>query len=129
MVDHITGNSTHPPIIIIQADHGSAHTQYTRSLAKGAKASPVVEERLAILNAMLVPARYREKLYPGISPVNTFRLILSEQFGESLELLEDRHFFSLYGAPQQMVEISERLKQEPLDRKRFEASLAGSTPD
>jgi hypothetical protein len=47
---------------------------------------------MAILNAYSVPGG-APALYPSISPVNSFRVILNARFGESLPLLPDRSYF------------------------------------
>ena len=33
-------------------------------------------------------------LYPSISPVNTFRVVLNSYFGENLPLLEDKSYYA-----------------------------------
>ena len=123
LVDDILQKSHTPPIIIIQGDHGSAHIRKKVRTADGRIKLRLPEERLAILNAILVPEQYRHRLYPSISPVNNFRLILSEQFGEPLPLLEDRHLFSWYLKPQHQVDVSRRLQGVRLDRRGFEAAI------
>jgi hypothetical protein len=77
------------PVIVIQSDHGPWST------AGEGSDSPISRwERTAILNTYLVPRELREHLYESISPVNTFRLLLSELFDQPLPLLEDRAMFS-----------------------------------
>jgi len=71
VIKEILANSTTPPIIIIQGDHG------VRDL-----------NRLKILNAYLFPGG-SPQLYPRISPVNTFRVIDNVVFGANYPLLED----------------------------------------
>ena len=66
-----------PPIIIIQGDHGPW--------------VPRPDLRVGILNAYYLP-EHTDSLYPTISPVNTFRLILNEYFGEDYELLADNSY-------------------------------------
>jgi hypothetical protein len=73
----IAGSET-PPIIIIQGDHGW-DPRY----------------RMQILNAYYLPQEGSQKLYPTITPVNTFRLILDTYFGEQLGLLPDKSFYSM----------------------------------
>ena len=50
-----------------------------------------IRERHAILNAYYLPGDGSKKLYPSISPVNTFRVVFSHYFGADLDLLPDRH--------------------------------------
>lgn len=82
IVKQILANSDVPPIIIIQGDHGSSDS--------------VTHNRLKILNAYYLPGRGNANLYPGISPVNTFRIVLNMYFGGNLPLLEDLSYFSAF---------------------------------
>jgi hypothetical protein len=51
------------------------------------------------LNAIRLPGAAPELLYPAMSPVNTFRVILNQYFGTSLGLLPDRSYFSTTSQP------------------------------
>ena len=53
-----------------------------------------LREPFSILNAYLVPDSIRGKLYPEITPVNSFRVVLSSLFGEKLPLLKDSSYYS-----------------------------------
>jgi hypothetical protein len=75
----VIGQSDVPPIIILQGDHGP---WYQPS-----------ETVLTILNAYYLPG-HADTLYPTISPVNSFRIVLNEYFGASLPLLEDVNYNS-----------------------------------
>ena len=75
IVAEILANSTTPPIIIIQGDHG---------FGEG--------DNFPILNAYYLPGIDPEVLYPTISPVNCFRLVFNEYFGSNLILLPDQSF-------------------------------------
>jgi hypothetical protein len=71
----IISKSKNPPIIVLMGDHGlEANNRYTDLLAyyfpKGSG-----------------------KLYPSISPVNSFRLIFNEYFGGNYPLLPDLMYF------------------------------------
>lgn len=78
----IIKNSTNPPIIIIQGDHG-VPLEYIKSGGTGQKPG--------ILNAYYFPdGNDMENLYPTISPVNTFRLIFNLYFGANLDILPDK---------------------------------------
>jgi hypothetical protein len=78
-VDTIFANSDVPPIIVFQGDHGPwLQTK---------------EKRMQILNAYYLPGN-EDKLYPTISPVNTFRLIFNSYFGGNYDMLPDISYFS-----------------------------------
>jgi hypothetical protein len=85
LLDGIIRDSTVSPIIIIQGDHGAIHAPPSR--------------RLNILNAYHLPGAGAAALYDGISPVNTFRLILNQYFGGKFDLRPDVANFSVYSAP------------------------------
>jgi hypothetical protein len=93
MIGGILERSPVPPIIILQGDHGTGHTAFAGG-SKGVSADP--RERLAILNAYLVPPGVRERLYDSISPVNSFRVVLSAQFGDDYPVLPDVNYYSSY---------------------------------
>jgi hypothetical protein len=91
VVERILADSPTPPVIIIQADHG-------HDLASA-------EERMAILNAYYLPDGGQAELYPGISPVNTFRLVFNRYFSGQLALLPDQSYFSNYVAPFEFMQL------------------------
>ena len=78
-VQAILAGSKNPPIIILQSDHGL---------------DP--ENRMAILNAFHFPDDGSSVLYPTITPVNTFRLVLNTYFGQDFQLLPDLSYYSSY---------------------------------
>ena len=87
-VQAIIAQSTNPPIIIIQGDHGLD-----------------TEVRMANLNAYYFPNDGAKVLYPTISPVNTFRLVLNTYFGQNLPLLPDVSYYSSYEDVFQFTEV------------------------
>jgi hypothetical protein len=52
------------------------------------------EERTSILNAILIREPCRTMLYPGITPVNTFRVVFNCYFDAQLPLVEDETYWS-----------------------------------
>ena len=72
LVEQILASSKVPPIIIIQSDHGS--------WIQDKNPLNVYDARSRILNAYYVPDSTRKRLYKSITPVNTFRIILSDLF-------------------------------------------------
>lgn len=91
-------------IIIIQGDHGPGGHLDWESLEKSN-----IKERWGILSAFRVPKEVQSKLYDHISPVNTFRLILSSLYGANLPLLEDAAYFSTWSRPYDFVEVTARV--------------------
>lgn len=99
-VEQILANSKTPPIIIIQGDHGPGAYLHWGSLANS-----IPQERFGMLNAYYFPKQNYGALYPSISPINSFRVVLDEYFGQKFELLPDKHYFSGWGTPFDFIEV------------------------
>lgn len=80
-------NNGKAPIIIVEGDHGGRVGLDWGDLERG---DP--RDFFCILNAYYLPGGRDKGLYPGISPVNTFRVIFNNYFGAGYPLLEDRNF-------------------------------------
>ena len=82
-----------------------------------------LHERMSILNAYYFPGGRYEKLYEGISPVNSFRVVLNTFFGARLELLPDKSFFSTWSDPYKFIDVTDavqaarRTRQVPPTRR------------
>lgn len=110
VIDRLIADSATPPVIIVQADHGSA--TYRRGNVPAEGQTDLIRERMPILNAYLVPDACKKRLYPSISPVNSFRLLFATLFGADLEPLPDRQYFSWYQAPYRFVDVTDMLGAE-----------------
>jgi hypothetical protein len=104
-VRQILAQSSRPPIIVIQADHGLREV-----FTWGDSARSHLLQRHAILYAVhLPPANGRPQpgveLYDSISPVNTFRVILSQYFDTTMALLPDRSYYSLLERPYHFYDV------------------------
>jgi hypothetical protein len=105
LIDRLLEGAPQKPVIVIQADHGPW-------VAGGWSAEEeFLSQRAPILNAYLVPDKIQAKLYPGISPVNSFRLILNGLFGARYPLLPDKTYYSHPEKyPYRFTDVTDRLK-------------------
>jgi hypothetical protein len=78
VIKAIIDRSDNPPIIILQGDHG-----YVGGLGQN-----------RVLNAYFLPNGGKELVYPTITPINSFRLILSNYFGMDYSLIEDKSYYT-----------------------------------
>lgn len=108
-VDKILKRSHLPPVIIIQGDHGSKMRLDQEDADK-----TDVNECFPNLNAFYVPAKVRAKLYDGLTPVNSFRLLFDGLFGDDLKQLPDHSYFSPWSWPFRFTEVTNRIKPAPV---------------
>lgn len=102
LVDEILATSETPPIIILQGDHGpGAHLHW------GSLENTIPSERFGILNAYYFPNEDYDALYPSISPVNSFRVVLNQFFGTDYPLLPDLHYYSFWSFPFDFTEVTD----------------------
>jgi hypothetical protein len=88
-IDGVLAVPDQPPIVILQGDHGpGAYLLWGDIMASD------LTERSAILNAYLLPGVPSDVPYDMISPINSFRMVLSLYFGANLAPLPDCVFFS-----------------------------------
>ena len=100
-VDDVLANSPEPPIIIIQGDHGPGSHLHWESIE-----DTYLPERLSILNAYYFPDGDYSQLYPEITPVNSFRIILSQYFGQDYAPLPDHSYFSTWERPYAFSDVT-----------------------
>lgn len=81
IVESIIKNSSVPPIIILQGDHGPSHSDEAT--------------RMGILNAYYFPDS-QAVLPSNITPVNSFRVLFNTYFGTAFSLLKDMSYYSEY---------------------------------
>jgi hypothetical protein len=102
MVDKILLNSSEPPIIILQSDHGPI-------LGEGSSlANTKLNILLPILNAYYLPNDGKKYLYPTISPVNTFRVIFKHYFNMDINKLSDENYYALLKYPYKYYKVTEK---------------------
>jgi len=103
MIDSILSHSATPPVIVLQADHGpGAYLDWSSA------DNSCIIERTAILNAYLLPEVNEDVLYPEITPVNTFRLVLNTYLGTDYPLLKDSTYMPTWDMPYDFIDVTEK---------------------
>jgi len=100
-INGILENSSNPPIIILQSDHGPG-AYYNSNSAQ----DTCTKERAGILNAYYFPDNDYETLYESISPVNSFRVIFNTLFETNYMLLDDNTYYSTLDFPYEFVDVT-----------------------
>jgi hypothetical protein len=91
LLDEIMTDRERPLIVLIQGDHG---IRSRRPEDRDLPDEQIVRERHAILSAYYFSEGTPDALYPSISPVNSFRVVLNEALDAEYELLPDRCYYS-----------------------------------
>jgi len=105
-IDGILRNSATPPIIIVQGDHGPGSLRSKSMIEEQDDEEMKAWERFSILNAYYFPFGGSSQLYPTITPVNTFRVMLRYYFGGELDLVAPRKIWSDYDHVNRFKEAS-----------------------
>jgi hypothetical protein len=88
-IDTILTESPTPPIILLQADHGSGMLTNL-----GSAAQTCIHERFSPFAAYYLPGMDPMSVPEDISNVNLFRMVLNDYFDARLPLLESRQYFN-----------------------------------
>jgi hypothetical protein len=100
IIDAILEETEGNVFIVLEGDHGLF--EYT---------DPA--DRMKNLSAYYFPDHDYSSLYPSITPVNTFRIILSEYFGQDYPILEDKSYFTATSNDQKFELIPNLCISEP----------------
>jgi hypothetical protein len=103
LVNEILSKSEIPPVIVLQADHGSRNT----FIEGRYPTDDMFREGMRIFNAIYIPNERYDLLYDSITPVNTFRVIFNTCFDMDYELLDDRSYNSFEVEPYRFKDVTE----------------------
>ena len=118
LIDRIIAASERPAVIVLQGDHGPGGRLHHEDVNR----TDVVERSL-ILNAYRVEDEaLRARLSDGITPVNSFRVLLSHFFGDELPLQPDRTFYDKETEPLGFIDVTGRIRRAA--QRRLGLSLA-----
>jgi hypothetical protein len=116
LVQKLKTSSEVPPIIILQADEGPYPVRYLagdRTFRWARATDAELKEKMGILNAYYLPGvdYSNPRLYPSITPVNSFRMVLDLYFGTDLGPLDDRSYvYANYSRPYDFLDVTDRVK-------------------
>ena len=99
-IKNVKTTSELQPIIIIQSDTGSNVGIDWSNISEDR-----MVDRLDIINYYYIPYETNEPINDEISPVNSFRFLLKNFYGEDIEYLDDKYFFSTYEKPYKFTEL------------------------
>ena len=103
MVDQILARSARPPVIVLIGDHGP------RSGMRPDPDASNLPECMSNLTAVLLPGKDAQGLYPQITPVNLFRVVLDDYFNAGLPMLPDKSYYS-YPTPFHLYDVTAAVK-------------------
>lgn len=113
----LAGPAATDPIIVIQSDEGPHPPRYQLdedNFDWTTATDKELGEKFRILNTYYLPGVSHDKLYPSISPVNSFRLIFDLYFGAKMPLLPDRSYvFHDWHHLYDFTDVTKRLRPGP----------------
>jgi len=92
VIDAILRESTTPPVILLQADHGPGMLTDFRS-----SGNTCLRERFSVFAAYLLPGVGPSAVPADMTPVNLFRMLFNHYFSADLPSLPNIHLFSSSG--------------------------------
>ena len=108
-IDNILQESDTLPIIILQGDHGTPTLLGGGGLSWKNVNDDSIKERMSIFNAYYFPNVDCKVIYDGITPVNSFRLVLNNYLNGDYELLEDKMYFSFYTDQLNFTDVTKKI--------------------
>lgn len=97
-------------VIVVQSDEGPHPGYWSRGVDWTTAADRDLLTKFRILNAYRLPGIDPAAIPEGITPANTFRFLLREYFGASLQMIEDASYVSAKTAPYEFTAVTDRLR-------------------
>lgn len=114
-IDGILKTSSHPPIILLQADEGAKFIASRINPAESWKDAKKeqLQMKFPILSAYYLPGVTTAAIYKEMTPVNSFRTIFNLYFSANLPLLPDKNYIYLDAKHlYDFVEVTDTLKNK-----------------
>ncbi|HEX2267025.1 MAG TPA: sulfatase-like hydrolase/transferase, partial [Actinomycetota bacterium] len=96
LIDLLLSDPNNRPIIVLQTDEGVYRSEELDEQPRDFSWNDVkridLRNKFLIFNSYYLPDVPHNRLYPSITPVNSFRLIFDLYFRAGMRLLPDRHF-------------------------------------
>lgn len=104
VLNSILARPSREAVVILQSDHGPGSLLDWEDASAGE-----ISERFGILNAYRLPGNGSAALYPAITPVNTFRIVLDTYLGTEYPLTADTSYFSAWSRPFELLDVTDGL--------------------
>ena len=110
VVDELLTDLENPPIIIIQADHGSMFDVDPNIVHRGKPSNENIEQMMSIFSAYYLPGIEKNLSHDVITPVNTFRIIFNSYLNTDYDLLEKKMYLvDENGMPEYFIDVTDVL--------------------
>jgi len=111
----LAGPTATDPIVVLQSDEGphppalDAEPELRVEWPSAPQAD--LERKLRILDVMYLPGVPSSRIDPAMTPVNTFRMIMSEYFGGDFPPLDDRvYVYTRFERPYDFIDVTDRFR-------------------
>jgi hypothetical protein len=115
LISALLSGSGRQAVIVFQTDEGPYPTAQTDGKPSSYDwrdfSLPQLGDKFRIMNALYLPGVDHARLYPTMTPVNTFRLIFDLYFDAALPFLPDRSYVRLL-KPFRFVDITQKVQDE-----------------
>ena len=104
LVQRLQKDSSRPPIIILQADHGNGRFPFGRPPALEDISDEQLEDRTTVFGAYYLPG-IPSPFSEFVTPINVMPAVLRAYFGAQIPSLRDRTYYSSWERPYHFTEV------------------------